>query len=184
MVANFHQKKRNLKPKNIESLFHDYYSPLCNFAIQIVKDSFVAEEIVQNLFIEIWEKDKFSLVQDFERYTLRSTKYKCYDHLKKQRQEVRIHELHDFTLYRIEDQELREEDIDPLLHYFAAKLPPKTREVFLLSRESGLSYKEIAVELNLSVKTVEHQMGRALRMMRILLKEHNYLPVVLLLKFF
>lgn len=183
MTLDSNQTK-NINSKNIESVFHDYYSPLCNFAIQIVKDSFIAEEIVQKLFIEIWEKDKFSLIQDFERYLLRSTKYKCYDHLRKQNQEVSIHELPGISSDQVEDPELSEEDIDPLLHYFAAKLPPKTREVFLLSRENGLSYKEISEELSISVKTVENQMGRALRMMRKLLKEHHFLPVALLLKIF
>jgi RNA polymerase sigma-70 factor (ECF subfamily) len=62
-----------------------------------------------------------------------------------------------------------------LLHYFAAKLPPKTKQVFLLSRESNLTYKEIAEKLHISIKTVEAQMTRALRKMRSILKEQRFL---------
>lgn len=169
-------------PENIELLFHTHYSPLCNFALKIVGDFHAAEEIVQNLFIDIWEKDKFSEVSSFERYLLRSTKYRCYDFLRKQNRQVPIDEVKDHSIGFSDEKDLNEEDIEPLLHYFAAKLPPKTREVFLLSRESKRSYKEIAEELDLSVKTVENQMGRALRMMRALLKEHNYLSLALLLR--
>ena len=77
---------------------------------------------------------------------------------------------------------VEEEDIEPILHYFTAKLPPKTREVFLLSRKSGLTYNEIAAELEISAKTVENQMGRALRIMRELLKENEFLALLLFLK--
>jgi RNA polymerase sigma-70 factor (ECF subfamily) len=76
------------------------------------------------------------------------------------------------------DPSLNEEDIIPLLHYFAAQLPQKTKEVFLLSRTNNLTYKEIAQEMNISIKTVENQMGRALRMMRQLLKDQKYLSLM------
>jgi len=112
---------------------------------------------------------------------LRATKYKCVDFIrtKKTKNEISFE-----SLYDVEDasiNELSEEEIEPLFHYFAAKLPPKTREVFLLSRKSGLTYKEIAEEMDISVKTVENQMGRALRKMKELLKEHKYLTLLLFL---
>ncbi len=139
----------------------------------------MAEDLVQNLFIQLWESDKLKVVEKYEYFLIRATKYKCIDFLRTKRvgQEIYLDDISE--VFSIKSYDLEEEDIEPLLHYFASKLPPKTREVFLLSRKSGLTYKEIAGELDISTKTVENQMGRALRMMRGLLKEQGYLALIL-----
>ncbi len=169
---------------NFKEIFHSYYAPLCNYALSIVHDDIAAEEIVQKLFIELWEKNSLENVRNKENYLLKSVKYKCIDYLraKKQNKEFSVSELpeKDFP----EPGDLTEEDIVPLLHYFASKLPPKTRQVFLLSRSSGLSYKEIAGEMGISVKTVENQMSRALKNMKVLLKNNNLLYLILIMKIF
>ena len=165
---------------SIEDLFVAYYSPLCNFALKYVLDTFAAEEIVQNLFIQLWEKNTFRSIESPERYLIRSVKFKCIDYLRAENPAAFTDKYTDISTE--EPAELQEADIEPLLHYFAAKLPPKTREVFLLSRKSGLSYNEIAEELDISPKTVENQMSRALRMMKNLLKENDYLSLLVLLK--
>jgi RNA polymerase sigma-70 factor (ECF subfamily) len=166
-----------------EQIFHTYYSPLCNYAAKIIGDNDTAEDIVQSLFIQLWENNKID-IQNTERFLLRAVKFKCIDYLRTQevKNKILLEQLPE--LIETGKQEFKEEDIEPLLHYFAAKLPPKTREVFLLSRKSGLKYKEIAEELNISVKTVENQMGRALRMMRNLLKEQEFLAVLLFIETF
>jgi RNA polymerase sigma-70 factor (ECF subfamily) len=173
------KKKQNNGLDIFETLFHEYYSPLCNYALRIVNDYFVAEEIVQNLFVEFWEKQKLAEIENVERYLLRSVKFKCFDYFRgKKPAIVQIPENIESGGNDIEG--ISESEVEPLLHYFAAKLPPKTREVFLLSRKSGLTYKEIANELNISVKTVENQMGRALRIMKVLLKENHFLSLLFL----
>jgi len=114
-----------------------------------------------------------------DRFLIRSTKYKCIDHLRKKKTSAPV----PFDL--ISSQELAKEDvsesedeIEALFHYFISKLPPKTREVFLLIRQSGLSYKEAAEELGLAEKTIESQMSRALKKLRLSLKEYGYIPSV------
>ena len=165
----------------LENIFHQYYSPLCNYALKIIRDDAMSEDIVQNLFIQLWESNKLSGAKNVERFLLRAVKYKCIDYLrtKKTKNEVSLQNFD--NLKSISVNELSEEEIEPLFHYFAAKLPVKTREVFLLSRKSGLTYKEIAEEMDISVKTVENQMGRALRKMKELLKEQKYLIFLLFL---
>jgi RNA polymerase sigma-70 factor (ECF subfamily) len=162
-----------------ENIFRQYYSPLCNYASKIVYDDVIAEDIVQSLFIQLWENKKLDKVEKIERFLLRAVKFKSIDYLRTKMTNTEI------LIEEIEDNrnigELKEEEIEPLLYYYASKLPPKTREVFLLSRKSGLSYKEIAEEQGISVKTVENQMGNALKTMRKLLKEQDYLLLVLLL---
>ncbi len=157
--------------KKIENMFHQFYSPLCNYAYKIVNDDFIAEEIVQSLFIQLFEKINWNEIRQIEPYLLRCVKFKCIDYLRKETryQTTDLKGLQDLTATG--HQEITEDDIEPLFHYYAAKLPPKTREVFLLNRQGGLTYKEIAEELNISVKTVEGQMNRALKKMKDLLKD-------------
>ena len=161
-----------------ERIFHQFYSPLCNYALKITGNTEIAEDLVQNLFLQLYEKKVLLNILNPERYLLRSIKFKCIDYLrsKNTKREIQLEELKDDASERLSD--ISEEEIEPLLHYFAAKLPPKTREVFLLSRNSGLSYKEIAEELNISAKTVETQMSRALRQMKSILKSQNLLSLI------
>ena len=159
-----------------EQIFLDFYSPLCNYASRIIKDDMLSEDLVQDLFMEFLEKSSLEEVEHIERYLLRATKFKCYKYLKSNGKQVIIplEELSN-TDESSEVSDLKEEDIDSLFYYFTAKLPPKTREVFLLSRKEKLTYIEISQKLDISVKTVEKQIGRALRKMREVLKENNFL---------
>jgi RNA polymerase sigma-70 factor (ECF subfamily) len=170
----------NLKTE-LENIFHQYYSPLCNYALKIIMDDAMSEDIVQHLFIQLWENNKLSDIKNPEHFLLRAVKFKCIDYLrtKKTKNEIPLENLED--IISTPENELAEEDIEPLFYYFTSKLPAKTREVFLLSRKSGLSYKEIAEEMDISVKTVENQMGRALRKMKEMLKEQKYLTLLLFL---
>lgn len=165
---------------DIKKIFTEYYSPLCNYATQIVKDNIVAEDIVQSLFVQLWESDKLETIEKPERFLLRSTKFKCIDFL---RNKKKIHTplAESVGVQKNTISDLNEEDIEPLLHFFTSKLPPKTREVFLLSRMSNLTYKEIAEEKEISIKTVETHMGKALKKMRLLLKDHDFFSLLLFL---
>lgn len=168
----------------IKQIFKEYYSPLCNYATKIVKVPSIAEDIVQSLFIQLWENDTLSSIENHERFLLRSVKFKCIDYLRKNNSSItQLTNEASSNNQSTNLEDLNEEDIEPLLHYFASKLPPKTREVFLLSRTSGLTYKEIALEKGIAVKTVEAHMSKALRTMRGLLKEHDFFSLLVLLDF-
>ena len=170
---------------SIKNIFNTYYNPLCNYAAKIVKDNDTAEDIVQSLFIQLWENDKLTSIEHPDRFLLRSTKFKCIDYLRKQKQfsEISLDDNNlDFQNSGVID--LDESDIEPLLHFFASKLPPKTREVFLLSRTSNLTYAQIAEEKGIAIKTVEAHMSKALKTMRFLLKEHDFFSLLLLLEAF
>lgn len=158
--------------KEIENIFHQFYSPLCNYASRIIGDSHLAEDIVQSLFIQLYERDSIGSVKNMEHYLLRCVKFKCIDFLKNQNHTTSIEQLKEEIGNEL--HEIKEEDIEPLFYYYAAKLPPKTREVFLMSRVGQLTYKEIAVELNISQKTVENQMGSALKKLKTMLQKEHY----------
>ncbi len=168
-----------MKNTQFEELFHLFYSPLCNYVRKVMGNDFLAEDLVQNLFIELWEKNEFDTIMNVEKYLLRSVKYKCIDHFRKQKNNRSV-ELNKISFDLSESaSEITEKDIEPLLHYYAAKLPPKTRQVFLLSRESKLTYKQISEKLGVSIKTIENQMGNALKQLRILLKENGFYLVAI-----
>jgi len=162
----------------LKYIFDKNYPGLCNFATAIIKDKHTAEDIVQQVFIQLWENQKFTTLDKPEVYLLKCVRNKCIDYLRsqKRKREIPLENLPE--LDQVETQIIKDEDILPLLHFFASQLPPKTQQVFLMSRNQGLSYKEIATELNVSIKTIENQMGSALKKLRILLKEHHYLPLV------
>lgn len=163
----------------LENLFHKNYDLLCNYAAALLKDEHTAEDVVQSIFIQLWEKEKLLTLENPAPYLLRCVKYKCLDYLKsnQRKKEVFLKELPDIG--KEDNLTFSEADVEPLLYYFAAQLPPKMRRVFLMSRQQGMSYKEIAEELNVSIKTVENQMGAALKKMRTLLKEHHYFSFLL-----
>lgn len=167
---------------NFKEIFQKNYSPLCNYAYRFISNRDIVEDIVQDLFVHVWESNKLISVKNKSSYLLQATKYRCFDYLRtnKTRKEISLPELPDFDFEK--SSELKEEDIEPLLHYFASKLPPKTRQIFLMSRQSKMTYKEIAEDLNLSIKTVEAQMSRSLRIMKSVLKEQEYFVFFLLIQ--
>ena len=63
-----------INPESFEALFHEYYSPLCNYASKILDDKVIAEDLVQDFFIQLWKKNDFSTIEDYERYFLRYKK--------------------------------------------------------------------------------------------------------------
>jgi RNA polymerase sigma-70 factor (ECF subfamily) len=174
------KKEGNLtisKTIDFESTFKTYYSPLCNYALKVLKAEDVAEDVVQNLFIQLWENNKLEDVKNIEHFLLKSIKFKCIDYLRSKNTAKEIN-METFSDEAEVKPELEESEIEPLMHYFASKLPAKTRQVFLFSRNEGMTYKEIATEMDISIKTVENQMARALRQMRQILKEHNFISLI------
>lgn len=163
----------------LKEIFETNYSPLCNYASAILKDKHLAKDIVQSVFLQLWENEKIVHIKKPAPYLLKCVRYKCIDYLKRpnRKKEIFTDSLPDNQI--VSESILKEEDILPMLHYFADKLPTKMQQVFLMSRQQGMTYKEIAQDLNISVKTVENQMGSALKKLRILLQEHQYLPVLL-----
>jgi RNA polymerase sigma-70 factor (ECF subfamily) len=165
--------------KKLEELFHNNYAPLCNYAAAYLKDKHAAEDIVQAIFIQLWKNEKIFHLEEPTAYLIKCVRFKCIDFLraKKKKREILMASLPEIS--QNENPSIEEEDVLSLLHFFAAQLPPKMQQVFLLSRQQGMSYKEIATHLDISAKTVENQMGAALKKLRILLKRYEYLSVLI-----
>lgn len=155
---------------SFEKLFKANFKALHRYACTFVKDSQQAEDIVQQVFVTLWERsDRIHVQRSARAYLFRAVYHESLNHLK--HMHVRAgHERHVNqsqpstripVLEHIEEKELRQRLSDAL-----NRLPEGCRTIFQLSRFESLKYREIAEHLDISVKTVENQMGKALRILR------------------
>lgn len=160
---------RNDDRDAFKALFDTYYSSLCHYASHFLNDDGLSEEVVQELFVRMWEKRKILDVETSVRqYLFRAVRNGCLNQI----QHDKVRRLHGNRLKTALMSENPSEDylITPemilRLEEGIESLPDRRREIFRLNREEGLKYREIAERLNISVKTVEAQMGLALKALR------------------
>ena len=155
-----------------DTIFCEHYASLVRTADAMLHRRDLAEEIVQDVLLALWQRRATLVVEDSLRaYLFRATRNRALNHLR----HAAIERKAEPELSAVESPEapapavLVHEEIDAALRQAVAALPPRCREVFELSRVHGLRYSEIASTLGISVKTVEAQMGKALRTLRELL---------------
>jgi RNA polymerase sigma-70 factor (ECF subfamily) len=165
--------------------FNYYYPGLCVYAQKMISlPEEQAKDIVQDVFVKFWnDREKLNIQFSIRSYLFVSVKNKCFDILRKKNRDVKVQEItdeHDFTDESFETYILSE--LETLFNKSLNKLPERCREVFELSRFHGLKNREIAAKLNLSEKTVENQVTKALHILKEELKD--YLPLLALFEFF
>jgi RNA polymerase sigma-70 factor (ECF subfamily) len=160
--------------KAFESLFRKYYSYLCSVADRYCRDRDTAEEIVQDLFYRLWEKkQEISIDRSVKSYLIKAVYFNTINRMKQQRRDVELSNLHTEAMTGSSAEELVEmTDISELVEHTLNRLPARGQQIFRLSRLEGLTYREIAGKLGISVKTVEAYMGQALRLFRDSMKEY------------
>jgi RNA polymerase sigma-70 factor (family 1) len=165
-----------------QETFYKYYEPLCKYAFTIVKEPHSCEDIVQETFLRVWEK-KQNLIgsEELTWYLYTAIRNNCLSFLDKRQKTV----LGDFNGREIIETPgerpvagTNETDYDTLLKKALENLPPKCREVFVLSRVSNLTYKQISESLGISIKTVENQMGKALKILRAYIRQKQEIPAI------
>lgn len=164
-----------------ESLFHEWYQPLCNYANTFLKDPDEAEEMVQNTFVTIWHKrEEIQVKSTLQAYLYRAVNNACLNRLRhlKVRKEHESHVTSSQSLaYEHTAQAVISKELTLHIQQAVSELPETCREVFQMSRFDGLTYPEIAEVKGVSVKAIEKQMGKALRLLRE--KLSDYLPLIL-----
>jgi RNA polymerase sigma-70 factor (ECF subfamily) len=152
-----------------DSIFRAWYAPLVRMAQGMLHDRAVAEELAQDVMLELWRRrETLSLDGSPQAYLFRSVRNRVLNHLRHVRVEQRSEAEIETTVSRdaLAPAQLVEEEIDVAVRRAVAELPERCREVFEMSRVHGLKYTDIAQALGISVKTVEAQMGKALRILR------------------
>lgn len=164
----------NLDKQLFEQLFREYFSSLCNFALGYVNDLDTAKEIAQEVFINLWDKkDSITSDKSVKAYLFTSVRNRCLNYIrdhKKFRSYVLDVEIEENKEVFENDSITQAETLDKIQQAID-KLPEKCRQVFELSRFEELKYKEIAEKLGISIKTVEVQISKALKILREELKE-------------
>jgi len=165
-----------------EMFFKTYYQPLCNYAFSFIQDRDEAEEIVQSAFLSVWEKRETLDIRTSLRsylYTMvRNTSLNVIKHEKiKQKYVGEALAVEDRSHENV-SQKVLSSELEEKIQLAMESLPEQCRLVFKMSRFEELKYSEIAEQLQISIKTVENQMGKALKIMREQLKD--YLPVLIL----
>jgi len=160
---------KKIKDGNIEAfeiLFRSYYEPLCRYAYQFVENMETAEEIVQDLFYVIWkDRQDLQIFTSVNGYLYRSVKNKSLQYLEKLA--VRDNYMNSFSENSMVEtitpqEELEYKELESHIEKTLHSLPIRRQKIFRMKRMEGKKNKEIAQELDISVKTVEAEISKAL----------------------
>ena len=165
-----------------QHLFFDYFSSLCVFAHRYIDSWETCEDIVQDVFFKIWKnRREIDIGTSGKNYLITSVRNSTIDHM---RRKLKEEDWREKTMKNIslvsEQHELHATfELEEMLNTALSRLPEKTRIIFEANRFDGKTYTEIASEQGISIKTVEAYISKALKQLRIELKD--YLPFVMLL---
>lgn len=150
-----------------ECIFRDLYRPLCLFALRFTEKIEDAEDVVQQAFADVWDKN----CRNVTIFNIRSYLYQAV----KNRSITLVAQSSDSGLATeciadmedtSEEEQMYQAERDARLWAAIDELPTERKKIFLLSKRDGLKYQEIADELNISIKTVENQIGKAMKFLR------------------
>lgn len=160
--------KEELSQESFTDFFDFYFNRLSQFAITIVKSELLAEEIVIDVFLKLWENSKtLEIINNIETYLYISVRNKSINVLKRE-QKFHFDILEDSHIQLVDyipsaESDLIEYEMFGALNEAVMQLPPKCKIIFKLIREDGLSRNEVAHILNISVKTVDNQIAIAIK---------------------
>ncbi len=156
--------------KEFQVVYLKFFNGLANYAFSILNNRDAAKDVVQDVFLDLWKK-RLNLVikTSLDAYLVRAVKFKAIDFIRKEKTQQQY--VADTGLPEAEspyhfNENDEDTELKKKLSFAIAQLPPKCRQAFLLSRVNGYTYKEIAHEMQISVKTVENQISRAFKLLR------------------
>lgn len=164
----------------LKEIFYEFHNPVYLTILRIVNESGTAEDLAQDLFVRFWEKrHQLDIQGELGPYLRRMAINEGLGFLRKNKKYSieDIDEQYELSSPESSESLQAHNDLKHAIDKALNHLPPKCRTVFSLSRFEGLSYREIGEQMNISIKTVENQMGKALKIMRELLKD--FLPTLI-----
>ncbi|MEI9919903.1 MAG: RNA polymerase sigma-70 factor [Bacteroidota bacterium] len=154
-------------------VFDSCYEDLCRYARTIVKDSDIAEDIVQSMFMKLWEmRESVDINTSVRSYLFRSVYNQCINHLEHKAVRAKYDKAAGLEAGRDEQQPgVFPEELEENIRKAVDALPPQCRSIFIMSRYEELKYSEIADKLGISVNTIQNQVCKALKLLREALKD-------------
>lgn len=152
-----------------ERLFRLNNKHLCDLAYNLVKDQDAAKDIVQDVFLKLWKnRENLNFGEQITHYLFKATAHTAFNYLRSNKKTIAIEKENTVQNLVASSgiEEVGYKELELKVRQAIDRLPPKCRTIYLLSRQEGLKYTEIADTLKLSVKTVENQMGIALEKLR------------------
>ncbi|MCE6991406.1 RNA polymerase sigma-70 factor [Dyadobacter sp. CY323] len=157
-------------------LFQIYYKALCNHAVRIVYSREVSEDIVADVFCSFWDHKAYEQInRSYRAYLVTATRNRCFNYLKRSRYK-------DLPIESAQDQEasasnlperiMQYADLSRRIETLVSSLPPQCQKIFIMNRFEGKMAKEIALDLNLSTRTIEVQIAKALAVIKLGLKDY------------
>jgi RNA polymerase sigma-70 factor (ECF subfamily) len=158
-----------------EVLFDRYWKRLYSFAFKIYKEEAICEDIVQEIFISLWEKSATTTIENLEGYLLRAVKYKVANHIR----DLKFDSGHLEILQNIPhpsgtDKHLVYKEFEVGIFKEIKKLPPRSQEVLILSRFENYTNLEIAIKLKISVRTVEKHISDGLKLLKMKIDPYQF----------
>lgn len=153
-----------------EEIFHLYHKQIYAFCYSFLHQKEDAENITQDVFVKLWlKRATIDIEKSFSGFLFTMARHLALNHIRAaiNRQILMREALHDkHAVYNQVEEKVSYNEIKQALNQLTNQLPPRRKEIFLLSREEGLSHLEISKRLNISVHTVESQMTKALKFIR------------------
>lgn len=165
---------------SFEEIYRRYWKQLYQISYRRTQSSEISEELVQDIFASLWEKRKILAIENLPAYLLTSIKYKIINHFHREMSRRIYAENH--SLGELVDNSTEEtillDDLDEALKREIEKLPSKRQMIFKLYRQENLTMKQVANQLGISEKTVENQLSKAFKMLRLSLRHFLSLAII------
>ena len=170
----------------LEYLFHQYYDDLCRYTFVFTKDLAIAENIVQDLFVYIWEhRETIEIHLSFESYLYQASRYKALNYKRDNSHKVdKLSLLKEQYIDKVSvgaDEIIEFKELNQIVSEAIDLLPDRCQQIFRLSRTDELSYREIAELMNISISTIDNQVNTAIKKIKTHVKLHYpelYLPLL------
>lgn len=175
---------KSLDKKYFQELFNTYYEELCRIVYPILNDATTAEDVVQDVFVKLWENRSKTIIKTtYKAYLYKACVFRAIDSVRKQNNKLQVIENLKVAPKNesFADEDFKHKELQNAIAESLNKLSDSTKEIFLLSRYSHLKNKEIALYLAISIKTVEANISKALNQLRVDLKPFLIQTILIIL---
>lgn len=154
----------------LSDIYNSYWKPLFLSSYGMLKNKEICEDIIQDVFLDIWRKrENIHITISLKAYLYACTRYKVYDHFRKNKNVINVELLENLNnrAYQATPiKDLMHKELTLHIESVVATLPEKSRQIYVLSRDEQLSHKEISEKLNISTKAVEYHITKALKKLK------------------